>query len=115
PRERKRRGPARGPNPSTGATLVFAGAGQWFAFVASGGGLPADPGLLAFNGDRMRVVGNSNGVVAGGAVERRLGVVSVAGGDISWIPTVGNPSSVQFATDGSMVAPPAPPTPPTPA
>ena len=59
-------------------------------------GLPADSGLLPFNGDRMRVVGNSNGVVAGGATERRLGVVSVYGGDISWIPTVGNPSSVQF-------------------
>src|SRR5258705_11509884 len=51
----------------------------------------------------MRVVGNSNGVVAGGAVERRLGVVSVYGGDISWIPTVGNPNSVQFAADGSLL------------
>ena len=51
----------------------------------------------------MRVVGNSNGVVAGGATERRLGVVSVDGGDISWIPTVGNPSAVQFTADGSLL------------
>ena len=51
----------------------------------------------------MRVVGNSNGVVAGGATERRLGVVSVYGGDISWIPTVGNPNSVQFTADGSLL------------
>ena len=68
-----------------------------------GAGLPADSGLLPFNGDRMRVVGNSNGVVAGGATERRLGVVSVDGGDISWIPAVGNPSAIQFAADGSLL------------
>ena len=51
----------------------------------------------------MRVVGNSNGVVAGGATERRLGVVSVDGGDISWIPVVGNPSAIQFTADGSLL------------
>ena len=37
-----------------------------------------------------RIIGNSNGVVAGGAVDRRLGVVSAYGGDITWIPIVGN-------------------------
>jgi dipeptidyl aminopeptidase/acylaminoacyl peptidase len=101
--DRKTQRPVTGLNPANASNPVFSRDGEWLAFASSGGGQPADPGLLAFNGDRMRVVGNSNGVVAGGAVERRLGVVSVAGGDISWIPTVGNPSAVQFAADGSLV------------
>jgi dipeptidyl aminopeptidase/acylaminoacyl peptidase len=101
--ERKTQRPVTGLNPMTASNPVFSRDGQWIAFVSNGAGLPADPGLLPFNGDRMRVVGNSNGVVAGGATERRLGVVSVAGGDISWLPTVGNPSAAQFAADGSLI------------
>src|SRR5207237_6370828 len=101
--DKKTQRPVTGLTPATASVPVFSRDGEWIAFVSSGGGLPADPGLLPFNGDRMRVVGNSNGVVAGGAIERRLGVVSVAGGDISWIPTIGAPSSVQFAADGSVL------------
>ncbi|MCU1382302.1 MAG: hypothetical protein JWL71_999 [Acidobacteria bacterium] len=100
---RKTQRPVTGLAPSTASNPVFSRDGEWIAFVSSGAGMPADSGLLAFNGDRMRVVGNSNGVVASGAAERRLGIVSVAGGDISWVPTVGNPSSAQFAADGSLV------------
>src|SRR5262249_46698081 len=96
--------PATGLNPARAWGPVFPRDGQWLAFIAGGGGPPADPGLLPFNGDRMRVVGNGNGVAAGGAVERRLGVVSVAGGGISWVPAVGNTSAVQFAADGSLVS-----------
>jgi dipeptidyl aminopeptidase/acylaminoacyl peptidase len=95
--------PVTGLNPATASNPVFSRDGRWIAFASNSAGLPADSGLLGFNGDRLRVVGNSNGVVAGGATERRLGVVSVAGGDISWLPTVGNASSVQFAADGSLV------------
>ncbi len=60
---------------------------------------------LPFNGTRMTVIGNGNPTVVagGGATERRMGVVSVYGGDISWIPVVGNVGSVQFAADGSLV------------
>jgi dipeptidyl aminopeptidase/acylaminoacyl peptidase len=101
--ERKTQRPVTGLTPLTASNPVFSRDGLWIAFVVNGAGLPADPGLLPFNGDRMRVVGNSNGVVAAGATERRLGIVSVAGGDISWIPTIGNPGSVQFAADGSLV------------
>jgi dipeptidyl aminopeptidase/acylaminoacyl peptidase len=101
--EKKTQRPITGLAPMTATNPVLSRDGQSIAFLSSGTGLPADPGLLAFNGDRMRVVGNSNGVVAGGATERRLGVVSVAGGDISWIPTVGNPSSMQFTADGSLL------------
>jgi dipeptidyl aminopeptidase/acylaminoacyl peptidase len=101
--DRKTQRPVTGLTPATASAPVFSPDSQWIAFTSGGGGLPADPGLLPFNGDRLRVVGNSNGVVAGGATERRLGVVSVYGGDISWIPTVGNPSAVQFAAGGSLV------------
>jgi dipeptidyl aminopeptidase/acylaminoacyl peptidase len=101
--DRKTQRPVTGLNPMTASGPVFSRDGQWIAFTSSGAGLASDPGLLPFNGDRMRVVGNSNGVVAGGATERRLGVVSVYGGDISWIPTVGNPNAVQFTADGSLL------------
>ena len=101
--DKKTQRPVTGLTPITASNPVLSRDGNWIAFLSSGSGLAADPGLLPFNGDRMRVVGNSNGVVAGGAVERRLGVVSVYGGDISWIPTVGNPSSVQFTGDGSVL------------
>jgi Tol biopolymer transport system component len=101
--DRKTQRPVTGLNPVTASGPVLSRDGQWIAFTSSSGGLPADPGLLPFNGDRMRVVGNSNGVVAGGAMERRLGVVSVDGGDLSWIPIVGNPSAIQFTADGSVV------------
>jgi dipeptidyl aminopeptidase/acylaminoacyl peptidase len=101
--DRKTQRPVTGLTPMTASGPVFSRDGQWIAFTSGGAGLPSDSGLLPFNGDRMRVVGNSNGVVAGGATERRLGIVSVYGGDISWIPTVGNPTAVQFTADGSLL------------
>jgi dipeptidyl aminopeptidase/acylaminoacyl peptidase len=101
--QNKTQRPVTGLNPATVSNPVVSADSQWIAFTTAGAGLPADPGLLPFNGDRMRVVGNSNGVVAGGGVERRLGVASVYGGDITWIPAVGNPASIQFAAGGSLV------------
>jgi len=95
--------PVTGLAPLTVRNPVFSFDGQWLAFVASGAGQPADPGLLGFNGDMTRIIGNSNGQVAAGAVERRLGVVSAFGGDITWVPVVGNPNAVQFAADGSLL------------
>lgn len=100
---KKTQRPVTGLAPATASNPVFSRDGRWIAFTSGGGGQPADSGLLPFNGDRMRVVGNSNGVVAGGAIDRRIGVVSVDGGDISWIPAVGNPSAVQFTADGSLL------------
>ncbi len=95
--------PVTGLGPMSVANPVFSFDGQWLAFTSAGPGQPADQGLLPFNGDRMRVVGNGGGVVAGGAVDRRLGVVSTSGGDITWLPVVGNPGSVQFAADGGVI------------
>ena len=71
--------------------------------MSTGQGQPADPGLLPFNGDMIRIIGNSNGVVAGGAVERRLGVVSASGGDITWIAGRRQSRRVQFTADGSLL------------
>src|SRR5262245_43066924 len=93
--------PVTGLAPITVRNPVFSCDGEWLAFVTSGAGQPADPGLLPFNGDMTRIIGNSNGQVAAGAVERRLGVVSTYGGDITWIPVTGNPTSIQFAADGN--------------
>ena len=95
--------PVTGLAPMTARNPVLSFDGQWIAFVSTGPGQPADPGLLSFNGDMTRIIGNSNGVVAGGAVERRLGVVSAYGGDITWIPVVGNPNAIQFTGDGSLL------------
>src|SRR4029079_19252745 len=95
--------PITGLAPMTVRTPVFSLDGESIAFVTSGAGQPADPGLLPFNGDMTRIIGNSNGVVTQGAVERRLGVVSSYGGDIAWIPVVGNPNSIQFTADGSLL------------
>jgi dipeptidyl aminopeptidase/acylaminoacyl peptidase len=95
--------PVTGLAPMTVRNPVFSFDGEWIAFVSAGSGLAADPGLLPFNGDMTRIIGNSNGVVAGGAVERRLGVVSAYGGDITWIPVTGNPNAIQFTADGSLL------------
>ena len=98
---------------------VFSPDGLWIAFTAAegggggggargarggGGGGGGDAEFLPFNGTRMTVAGNGNPqVVAGGATERRIGVVSVYGGDIAWIPVVGNAGSVQFTADNSLL------------
>ena len=95
--------PVTGLAPMTVRNPVFSFDGESIAFISTGTGLPADAGLLPFNGDMTRIIGNSNGVVAGGAIDRRLGVVSSYGGDITWIPIVGNPSAVQFTADGSLL------------
>jgi dipeptidyl aminopeptidase/acylaminoacyl peptidase len=95
--------PVTGLAPMTAGNPVFSFDGQWLAFTSTNGSRPPDPDLWPFNGNLMRVVGNGGGVVTGGAVERRLGVVSTAGGDIAWLPVVGNPGSVQFTADGGLV------------
>jgi dipeptidyl aminopeptidase/acylaminoacyl peptidase len=95
--------PVTGLAPASVANPAFSFDGEWLAFTSNSAGPAADAGLLPFNGDMTRIIGNSNGLVATGAVERRLGVVSVYGGDISWIPIVGNVNSVQFGADGSLI------------
>jgi dipeptidyl aminopeptidase/acylaminoacyl peptidase len=99
----------------TAAGPVFSADGQWIAFTAGiggggggrggGGGGAATPEFMPFNGTRMSVIGSTNPirVDGGGATDRRMGVVSTFGNDISWIPVTGNPASVQFTADGSLL------------
>jgi dipeptidyl aminopeptidase/acylaminoacyl peptidase len=66
---------------------------------------------MPFNGDRMSVVENGNGGTAAAAdkdppavvTERRVGVVSVKGGDITWTTIQGNPGGLQFTADKSLI------------
>ncbi len=95
--------PVTGLAPATANNPVFSFDGEWLAFTSTSGSRPPDSDLWPFNGNLMRVTGNGGGLVASGAVERRLGVVSTSGGDITWVPVVGNPGSVQFTADGGVV------------
>jgi Tol biopolymer transport system component len=101
--------------PMTATGPVFSRDGQWIAFTAGvggggggrggGGGGAATPEFMPFNGTRMSVIGSTNPirVDGGGATERRMGVVSTFGTDISWITVSGNPGSLQFTADGSVL------------
>jgi Dipeptidyl aminopeptidases/acylaminoacyl-peptidases len=101
--EKKTQRPITGLAPMTATNPVFSRDGQWIAFLSSGTGLPADPGLLAFNGDRMRVVGNSNGVVAGGAPSGGSGLSRWPAAISRGFRLSAIPGSMQFTADGSLV------------
>lgn len=76
---------------------VFSRDGKWLAFTATRPG-SSEPFPLPFNGDRIRSFGTNQGTS-----ERRLGVVSIYGGDVAWIPTLGNATGTQWTADGSLV------------
>ena len=73
---------------------VFSSDGRWLAFTASRGGL--EPEDLPWNGPMVRSMENVNR-------ERRLGVIAAQGGDVAWVPSVGQVSGAQFGGDGSVV------------
>jgi dipeptidyl aminopeptidase/acylaminoacyl peptidase len=73
---------------------VFSSDARWLTFVAARGGL--EPEDLPWNGPMVRSMENVNR-------ERRLGIVAVQGGDVNWIPTVGQPGGAQFAEDSAVV------------
>ena len=73
---------------------VFSPDGQWITFGASRSTTIQYP--LPFNGNLIRSYVNAN-------EERRLGVVSTLGSNVTWIPTVGNARSAQFTADGSIL------------
>ena len=76
------------------AVPVFSKDGRWLTFAASRGGLEAED--LPWNGPMVRSMENVTR-------ERRVGIVSMQGGDVAWIPSVGAVSGVQFAGDGAVV------------
>ena len=73
---------------------VFSQDGRWLAFTASRGGL--EPEDLPWNGPMVRSMENVNR-------ERRLGIVAAQGGDVAWVPSVGQVSGAQFGGNGSVV------------
>ena len=68
--------------------------GRWLTFTANRGG--QEPEDLPWNGPMIRSMENVSR-------ERRLGMVAVQGGDVNWIPTVGQASGAQFGGDGALV------------
>ncbi len=73
---------------------TFSMDGRWLTFTANRGG--QEPEDLPWNGPMIRSMENVSR-------ERRLGMVAVQGGDVNWIPTVGQASGAQFGGDGALV------------
>jgi dipeptidyl aminopeptidase/acylaminoacyl peptidase len=82
------------PEPLTASVPTFSADGRWLAFTASRGGL--EPENLPWNGNLVR---SYESVTS----ERRLGIVSAQGGDVAWIPAIGNVGNLQWAADGTLV------------
>jgi dipeptidyl aminopeptidase/acylaminoacyl peptidase len=82
------------PESLNAAVPVFSADGRWLAFTAAKGSL--EPEELRWNGNLVR----SYEAVT---TDRRLGIVSAQGGDVAWLPTVGNVSNLQWAAGGALV------------
>ncbi len=102
--DKKTQRPVTGLNPMTASSPVFSRDGQWIAFTSDGRG-PSGLILVSFHSTATACASSATATASSRAARRSgaLGVVSVDGGDISWIPTVGNPSAMQFTADGSLV------------
>jgi dipeptidyl aminopeptidase/acylaminoacyl peptidase len=83
------------PDDMTAAGPSYSKDGKWLAFSATRS-VPVME-QPRWNGDRMQLVENP------GAAERRLGIVSVYGGDVFWIATVGTAASPQWSSDGALI------------
>lgn len=81
--------------PVSASVPTFSRDGRWLAFTAAHASLEAED--LPWNGDRIRSFENAP------TTDRRLGVVSVDGGDPWWVPTVGTVSGPQWTADGSVM------------
>lgn len=82
------------PEPLAAGVPVFSADGRWLAFTASQSGLEAED--LRWNGNLVRSMETVT-------TDRRLGIVSAQGGDISWVPTMGAVSNLQWASNGTLV------------
>lgn len=82
------------PPPLAAAVPVFSRDGRWLAFTAAASSL--EPEALRWNGDRVRSYEPST-------TARRLGIVSVDGGDPAWIPTIGAVGEIQWSADAAVI------------
>lgn len=80
--------------PLTASVPVFSADGRWLAFTASRSGLAQED--LPWNGNLVRSFENFT-------TDRRLGIVSAQGGDIAWVPTVGNVGGLNWAAEGTLL------------
>jgi dipeptidyl aminopeptidase/acylaminoacyl peptidase len=78
------------PEPLSASVPVFSADGRWLAFTAARTAL--QPEHLPWNGNLVRSYESAT-------TDRRLGIVSAHGGDVAWIPAMGNVSGVQWAGD----------------
>jgi dipeptidyl aminopeptidase/acylaminoacyl peptidase len=82
------------PAPLSASVPVFSADGRWLTFTAAHNSLEAED--LPWNGTLVRSMANAT-------ADRRLGIVSAQGGDIAWVPTVGNVSGLQWTAHGAVV------------
>jgi Tol biopolymer transport system component/dienelactone hydrolase len=80
--------------PLSPSTPVFSADGRWLAFTAAHSAAEAED--LPWNGALVRSMTQVT-------TERRLGIVSAHGGDIAWVPTLGNVTGVQWTAHGTIV------------
>ncbi len=74
---------------------TFSRDGKWLAFTSARTSVEADE--LRWNGDRLRSFENIT------TADRRLGLMSVSGGDPAWVPTIGSISGIQWTADASVI------------
>lgn len=82
------------PAPIGASVPSFSPDGRWLAFTASHARL--EPEDLPWNGNLVRSMANVT-------TDRRLGIVAAQGGDVFWVPTVGNVTGVQWTSRGAIV------------
>ena len=82
------------PAPVTASVPVFSSDGRWLAFTAAHNALETED--LPWNGNLVRSVANVS-------ADRRLGIVAAQGGDVAWVPTIGNITGVQWTAQGSVL------------
>ncbi len=80
--------------PLSASVPVFSSDGRWLAFTAAHNSLETED--LPWNGNLVRSVANAT-------ADRRLGIIAAQGGDVAWVPTIGNVTGVQWAAHGAIV------------
>ena len=82
------------PAPLSASVPVFSSDGRWLAFTAAHNALEIED--LPWNGNLVRSAATTT-------ADRRLGIVAAHGGDVAWVPTIGNVTGVQWTAHESIV------------
>jgi dipeptidyl aminopeptidase/acylaminoacyl peptidase len=79
------------PAPLSASVPVFSSDGRWLAFTAAHNSLETED--LPWNGNLVRSVATAT-------ADR---IIAAQGGDVAWVPTIGNVTGVQWTAHGSIV------------